>query len=83
LVVLFQIPSNSDPWAKNGSLGGLSVFGRTILKNLLLRNYWDNFLLDFTEMLLGWFSFRFLEIMTPGLKMAQPGGLSVFGRKLI
>ena len=79
----FRFFSNFDPWAKNDSLLGLSVFGRKILKNLLLRNYWANFLLDFTGTFLGWSSFRFLEIITPGPKMAEPGGLSVFCRKII
>ena len=36
------------------------------------------FLPNFTGMVLGWSSIRFLKIITPGPKMAPPEGLSVF-----
>jgi len=35
-----------------------------------------------TGMFLGWFSFRFLQSMTPRPKLAPPRGLSVFHRKI-
>ena len=41
----------------------------------------EGFQPNFTEMFLGWFYTKFVQIMTPGLKMAQPGGLSVFNKK--
>ena len=41
------------------------------------------FLQYFTGMFLGWSSFRFLKIMTPGPKMPRPRAYQFFHRKIL
>ena len=76
----FRFLKIMTPGPKMAQPGGLSVFHRKIFKNLLLKLP-GQFLQYFTGMFLGWSSLRFLKIMTPGPKMAQPEGLSVFSKE--
>ena len=88
----FQSYQNVWPWlltcflARWGIVGGLTPASSVVRRReqLLQRSpkLPGQFLPNFTGMVLWWSSFRFLKIMTLGPKMAPPGGLSVFHKKI-
>jgi len=63
-IYFFQIPSNYVLLVQNGPTPGLIVFHWKLFNIFFFRNYWADFLV--------WYSFRFLQIMTPSPYWPRP-----------
>ena len=78
----FRFLQIMNPPTQTGPGPGLISFSQENLKKSYSQKQLGQFKQEFTGMFLWWSSFRFLQITTPGLKLAPPQGLSVFGRKI-